>query len=517
VTEKPVERDLLEADGAAAGLSRASMASTLPPFQAITTVAFVQALAIAVLVVRSKIVAVSLGPIGVGAVSLIDQWVALVTQICAFSLPFAAVKFLSSAHSVSAEAYASLYAAFLRVVLITSGVGTVAGVFVFALWPNILGPQLAAYGGLVLLAILAIPGTNLIALTTSALAAAGRFRQSALFSFFTAVATTALCAFGIWAGGLTGYYVGNVIAVLALAVGGMHYVRRAEEFHGHVRRISVIAELHQHPKVASFAGSLYLMSFCLPVAHLVVRYAILRSGGIEATGLLQSAMAVGLALTAVMRQPNALVLTPALNRNVPQKEKFNQAIGYLRTLSVIIAVAALPLILFPDFWLYLLYSRRFLDASPYVYLFVLAQAFQLLAGVTLALLVGFDRIGTQLVVTLSGLAVLSLCSWWMAPRWGIGGVGMAFLCEGFVVFVLSAWALWSGFRMSVFRSARGWPLGVMLLLGVIGAAIPLRNWNTPILIGTRIAVWMLLTGGGLLFLYKKEGASWKGLLGRAPS
>src|SRR5262249_50288423 len=155
-----------------------------------------------------------------------------------------------------------------------------------------------------------------------------------------------------------------------------------------------------HPKVISFALSLYLVSFSMPIAYLIARYAVLNSQGLEGAGLLQSAMALSLALTMVMRQGNMLFLTPAMNRVGKAEEKFREAVEFLRAFSMVIALFAAPLVLFPDWWLPLFYSRRFIAASPYVYVFVLAQALELLAGIVLALLVGLDRIGTQLWVTL---------------------------------------------------------------------------------------------------------------------
>src|SRR5439155_15375257 len=129
---------------------------------------------------------------------------------------------------------------------------------------------------------------------------------------------------------------------------------------------------------------------------------------------------------------------------------------------------AVPLVLFPDWWLPLLYSRRFLAASPYVYLFVLAQTLKLLAGIVLALLVGLDHIGTQVWVTLCGLASLIVVAWFLVPGYGIAGVGLAILFDSLFVFALAAWRLWTLHRFAILR-AMGWlPFGVLLLIGSCG-------------------------------------------------
>jgi O-antigen/teichoic acid export membrane protein len=244
----------------------------------------------------------------------------------------------------------------------------------------------------------------------------------------------------------------------------------------------------------------------MPVVYLIARYAILNSQGLEGAGLLQSAMALSLALTMVMRQANMLYLTPAMNRVDKAEEKFRMAAEYLRAFSLVIAMVAVPLVLFPDWWLPLLYSSRFLAAVPYVYLFVLAQTLELLAGVVLALLVGLGHIATQLWVTLSGLAGLAFIACALAPRYGIAGVGLAILFDGLAVFVLAAWRLWVLHRFPI-AQAVGWlPAGVVLLIascGILAVRFP-SNTATSILIKGAICLFLALAG--LKILRDKDGS-----------
>jgi len=60
----------------------------------ITTIGGIQVLAITITIVRSKIMAVLLGPEGIGVISIIDQVVQFVGYVCVFSLPLASLKFL---------------------------------------------------------------------------------------------------------------------------------------------------------------------------------------------------------------------------------------------------------------------------------------------------------------------------------------------------------------------------------------------------------------------------------------
>jgi len=440
-----------------------------PILRPIVTIGILQALAMVFQLARSKVVAVTLGPSGVGAISLVDHVAALVAQIATFSLPFAAVKFLSAAHSTDRRAFGDLFAALARALLLFSTAGTIVAIGVLLGWPAVLGRELSQYTDVAILAIVAIPAANLFALLTNAMAAAERVRASALYGAANAAAIAVGCALGALLAGLRGYYLGNIAAMLAVVGGGLLYLDRRESVSLTRKRADLLGELRRHPQVVAFAASLYVISFALPVAHLIARYAVLEAQGLAAAGLLQASMALGLALFTVMRQSNALLLTPAMNRARPAEEKFRHAADYLRVLSLVVAMLAAPLVLFPQWWLPLLYSRAFLAAAAYAYLFVLAQTIQLFAGVNLALIVGLDHIGAQVWITLCGLAGLALVAWWLVPHLGIAGVGVAMIFNGALVFSLSAWQLWVRHGFVIHRAAGWLPFATTLLIAVAGA------------------------------------------------
>jgi O-antigen/teichoic acid export membrane protein len=270
-------------------------------------------------------------------------------------------------------------------------------------------------------------------------------------------------------------------------------------------------------QLISFAVSLYLISFSLPVAHLIARYAVLNSQGLKGAGLLQSAMALSLALTAVMRMSNMLYLVPVMNRVGEAQEKFHAAMEYLRTFSLLIAIVAVPMVLFPDWWLPLLYSRSFLDASPYVYIFVLAQTLQLLAGIVVGgLLVGLGHIGTQVWVTLSGLASLTVIAWLLVPRYGIAGVGLAILFDGLLVFMLSAWRLWSLHRFAIPRAMGFLPVGAILLIASCGAIATRFPSDTAGTILVKGVICLFLAFVGLKILRDKDGSFARSWILRRP-
>ncbi len=468
---------------------RVGSTGNLTVFRTIIAIGAVQVVTMLFMLVRSKVVAISAGPAGVGAISVVDQVVVLVAQISTFSLPYASIKMLSAAHSEGRESFARGYTAFLRLLLVISVLGAAVGITLVLVRPSLLGSELLPYRSIVIVALIAIPATNLTALITNALAAARRVRDSALLGLVTAIALAVASISGILLAGLYGYYVGNVIAVVALAIAGMVYLSRAEGMRKPKGPLNPLKEVLRYPKTLSFAGTLYVVSFTTPLAYLVARYALVRKGGFEAAGLLQAAMGLALALRTVMRSSNALFLTPAMNRLGESGHKFQNAVEFSRGLALTIGMVALPMVLFPDWGLRILYSSRFTSAAPFIFVFVLAESLQLLAGVNQALLIGLNYIGTNVTIAvMADLSVVAI-SWWLVPRYGIGGVALALLFSPILVFVLTSLRLRMGAQMAIYRDIGWLPFYVIAVIGVAGAVVSWSGSNTVTIILLKASFW----------------------------
>ena len=91
---------------------------------------------------RAKGLAVMLGPEGVGVIGTMDQLIVTVTQVAAFGIPIAAMKFMSAAHSTSDDAFRDCYAAFVRIMIGLALCVTALGIGVQLFVPDLL-PALA--------------------------------------------------------------------------------------------------------------------------------------------------------------------------------------------------------------------------------------------------------------------------------------------------------------------------------------------------------------------------------------
>jgi len=239
---------------------------------------------------------------------------------------------------------------------------------------------------------------------------------------------------------------------------------------------------------------LYVASFTTPLADLVARLAVLRVGGLPAVGLFQAAIGLALALKTVIRASFAVYFMPAVNRRSDTKEKFGETVEFIQALSVITGIMAVPLVLFPELWLTLLYSRTFAQVSPYVWLFALAVVVQLFGAATQMLIAGLDHIGTFALAFVAGDLVTGALSWWLVPHIGIYGVGIAMLLNGLFMFAVGAWKIWSKHRLKIHEAVGS---STLLTLGAIAAggttANVLHSDSAPA-IGARVLVGLVLVG-----------------------
>jgi PST family polysaccharide transporter len=483
-------------------------------FRIILTIGTLQTLAIAVNFIRTKLVAVMVGPEGVGIISTIDQVVQSAAYFSTVSLPFASVKFLSKAHSEGGEAFKRTYANFLKALLTLAIVGTVVVTSIVFFRPRLLGQEALKYKTLLLVAMLGMPTAILGGLFTQVFAAAQKYKHSSLLALITGVAVTTTSVIGIAAAGILGLYIGNVIAGALVTLGVLIYLRRAFDLPLYSRATSVIAELKHNPKIIPFSVMLYLASLTYSLSFLVVRYTVLKNYGEANAGLLQAAIALSLAIGLVLSPTNGLFLTPVVNRNIEKADKIKAAIDFEKKLVTILSLVSMPVVLFPHLVLTILFSTKFVVASQFVFLFVISQCVAQLAGIHQALLIGFDDLKAYSIMTCAGHISLGLLSWFMVASFGIFGISIAFITAYSIIFVSTFIRL--KLKHGVSMPGNLWMLiayGLSALL-LFGAIFSTNDSWSPIMVASKIVVCMLFTLGLLCGLSKGERSALYGVLDR---
>jgi len=471
----------------------------------ITTIGAIQALAILVTLIRSKVAAMLLGPEGVGIISLVDQVVQFAAHLSALSIPFAAVKFLSRAHSEGFQTFRRSYVSFLNALLLQAlaGMGATLGLVVFRAEP-LLGAEIVKYRSFLLIALCGIPAMILGGFFSNVLAAAQRFKAAATMAFVTAAASTLSTCIGVSIGGIIGLYWCNVLAGALVTIGTLIYLRQTLNLPLYDKTVKVFDELKRSPDIILFSLFLYLGASTYSLSLLVARYAVFKNFGEMEAGLLQAAMALAISIGLVLNPANGLFLTPIMNRNIGKEEKLRTATEFKKTLIIVLSVVAMPIVLFSQWLLTLLFSQRFTDAGQYVFLFVFSQCVLQLAGVYQALIIGLDDLKTYAAITCMGHLALALFSWLLAPLYGIFGVGISFAIASAAIFLmtLARLRLTHGFSFpGKLGLLMGYSLSALLLVGIIFSKPGDHNIIVALF---KVGIYFLFIGSLAFFLSREE-------------
>ena len=97
------------------------------------------------------------------------------------------------------------------------------------------------------------------------------------------------------------------------------------------------------------------------------------------------------------------------------KEKSNG--GHFNATVILVGLIGLPVVLFPQLILTLMFSSSFTPVAGLVYLFVIGQIINQLAGVHQAFLIGVDDFKTNTIMVTCGQLFFAALAWTLAPRY----------------------------------------------------------------------------------------------------
>lgn len=339
---------------------------------------------------RAKGLAILMGPEGVGVIGTMDQFIVTVTQVAAFGIPVAAMKFMSAAHSVSDTAFRDSFAAFVRVILGLAFFAFVIGLCLLLVVHTLVSP-LTSQNWVWVAALLNVPPMMLTILIAHTLAAAQLARRAALYNlcFLSGVAISGLT--GAWLGGIPGFYYGTAISGSIVVVLGLAWLWRRLGLSILRKGVSIRHQLTLRPKLfgTALTASISLVSFSLTM--LLVRYIVIVRMGEEPTGYLQAALALALSLGSVLAAINSLQLAPSMNRDQPNTERFQRAEDFVNRVVLLAMAGAVPLALLPGLGLTILFTSEFVPAGMALVLCLVWQLAHQFRVTLLQLLIGTDH------------------------------------------------------------------------------------------------------------------------------
>jgi O-antigen/teichoic acid export membrane protein len=463
-------------------------------FRTLSTLGALHAFAIALNVARAKIISLGLGPQGLGVIGTIDQLIISLVQLSTLSLPAVAVRLLSRTYG-NHEIFARKYASFLRAVLALSVGGTLLAVAVVILYPNVLSGALDRYKSEVTIALLTIPIVAMGLLLANVLAASQRPAGAAVLQFAMAGSAAASAWAGLQLGGIREIYAVSLVISGTLIVASLIYFSRSLNLPIEASWAGVVSELGENPRIVASAVVVYVSVTSAALALLVPRVVTLRSLGAEPAGLLQSVLSMVLAVGTVLGAMNTHYLGPLLNRRSPFADKMRIAASFQKRQLLLLAVGAAPLVAFPEVFLNLLFSQRFIPAATWLPPLLVWQLLLLQGNVQQQLLFSLDdllsMVGTSLIANVAA-AVLPFV---LVPPYGLTGAAAAMLVGGALMNLCAAMRL----RRHGYVTPRAvyalstYVIGGLLVLpqviGLFGGGVLIRTASCLVFV---VGLWLFL-------------------------
>jgi len=448
---------------------------------------------------RTKMLAVLLGPAGVGVTGIVDQLVQLVLHASAMSLPFASVKFLARAHSRDEATFRRTASSLLGAVVGLTAAGAAIALGVLGAWPVLLPPSLAGYGALLVPALLAVPAMALHGFFVQVFAAARQARGAATLILIIAIGLTVAAYVGISLGGVAGFYWASLVASYLIVGGVVWYLNETLGLRPAVGTPRVVARLlAENRDLLPFTLILYGIAIVLPLSHMIMKYAVLTSLGEQAMGLVQAALVFSTGLDRLLNPMNGLYLTPIVNRDIPAADKLRAASEFQGTLMMTVAVLAMPMVLFADWLVRWLFSSAFAEVVSIAYLFVVAQCIRQLAGVHQALLIGLEDLKAYGVLVGAAELSLGVVGWLLVPGYGILGAAVGVVFSNVALFGLTLARLsWTHGAIPSPRTLALMGGGVVSLLVAGGWSAQADAWD-PAIIAAKLAVGAFFTAAALV-------------------
>ena len=458
------------------------------------TIGLLQVLTMLVQLVRTKTLALLLGPQALGVMAVIDKLLAVIVQTVSLSLPFAALRFLPAVWTKDRAAFHDRYVRMRNLLLLMAFLALVVSLAVTLLRPATWGAQLLSYRTVVLCAIAGLPVLALVPLLQNVVAGRLEQNRAMLVSLGNALVMAAAAAGILWRG-LSGYYLCYAALGLGLVVVAQGIVRRGVSLPGAgggARRPRF--PLRLPPLMWKFSVALLATTFVTPYAALFVHYRVLSDYGAATAGFMQAAIGLGLAVRGVLGSAHPVFLTPNVNREGAPGDRMAWANAFQATFCFIVAASLPPLLLFPQLVVRVLYSRAFLPGAAFAVVFILSEIVNQLGGTYAAIVLALDELKFHVAQNVvAQLLMIAVAAWLVRPL-GILGAGLAVLTGPVCIWFATTIFLRLRYDLRIPRRVLGLTGLVVATLIACGALGALRPELTPGTVAVKIAAYAVVAG-----------------------
>lgn len=394
-------------------------------FKIIASIAGIQIIQAVVYVLKMKFVALMMGPDGLGALGLINQFIQLVIQVSTLSLPWIATRYLAIAYADGLEKFSHTTRLFLRAILFLSVGGTIVSVFTITQLDYLLPEALHEYLPIALISTMLVIPMTLKAYVISVFTAAGKYYFSAVTQLLGACVTTVSVLIGAWYYQVTGFFVGMAIAEYVVTFYCLVKLRSELGIPPWPARTSSIRGIFGIKGAMELMGYGCVLYWLHPAAQSSIRFGLLLAGGATLVGHFHAAHALVLYMATALNQATNLYLDPIVKRDSPFEEKIIIANQYFRSISVIAVTAALIFVIIPEVVLVSFYSTAFLPATRFLFAFCAIEILNVASSVYLGFLVGQGWYRTHFILGIVAHSILIAFGLLILPTTGVWGAVLA--------------------------------------------------------------------------------------------
>jgi O-antigen/teichoic acid export membrane protein len=401
-------------------------------------------------VLKMKVAALILGPVGIGIIALLQNAVGV-----AATLGDAGMR-QSGAREISRELATKELERVRRVLVTLSwmGIGFAclsSGLFFIlrdVIAERLLGrPDLADEIGW---STAAVATTVVAAALTAMLNGHHRVREIGWITINSALLSCLISVAAIWWWGRDAIALFVVSGPLLLMLVSLWYVARA----GLLPRLTLPSGLHLAlaGKLLKLGVFVMLSAIVLSLSELAVRLAIQRGAGMVELGLFSAAWAIGVYYLNFLMVATSTEFFPRLSASFDDADERNGAINLqIQALCIVAAPVVIILSAFCPWILRIMYSAQFLPATDFVRLMVIGDVLRLSVYPMGFVLIAASRGRSFFALKLAEATLFAGFAAVLLPPLGLKGVGFAHIATFAVIFISYCATLRGGlgFRLSL--------------------------------------------------------------------
>lgn len=409
----------------------------------------VQIFSILISIIRTKIVAVLIGPVGVGIVELYTSTINLIKSFSDFSLQISAVRDVSIAYkSGDPEKFSQTAALVTKIVWFTGILGTVICLLGSPFWSKLtFGDYSYTLGFAVLSCILLI---NQLERGNVILLQSTEHYKYLAFSGVIGNMLGLLTTVPIY------YFLGidGIIPVLIITAATAYILS-----YYYVSKIEIKRSILSNKYVVNKGREMLRQGFLISVNYLlsalvfyVLRIFITDRGGVAELGLYSAGFAVVNTYVGLVFQAMSQEYYPRISALSSDKVKFNNAINNQVFITLLILGPLVSVFLaFSDYILSLLYSEKFVGASTLMAISMVGVLFQAPSWcMSYSMLARGDNKTFLIFETIAKMLriIMDICFYLV---WGLTGLGVSFFLSYVYYTVQCSWVCYNRHQFFLMR------------------------------------------------------------------